>query len=146
MKKAGVIACTVILFVTLLILALANVFQGTGGAEKTTPPISSETQTVSKPTSQYDKGFFYIRDASLIDYTVPKLTTMGTVSEKLLLLDEAQVVYQLKITLDELNSSSVNYYCTSQVYDSVEAGARVSVTYQKVTESAFSIYSVTAEK
>ena len=147
MKKAGFVAFGVILGIVLLILLFTGIKNNPkGGVSSTTPPVSSNTSAQSVQTVKYDRGFYLVRDTSLLSYTAPILTVGGTVSEKCIYLDGNQIIYYLKISLDDLNSSSVNYYCTSEVYDSISEGTRLSVTYQKVTESAFSVCSVTAEK
>ena len=145
MKKAGVIAAVVLFVVVLILVAVHNGSSNKkeGGAVTVSP--SSTTTSPSTNTRGYDIGLFKIADTSLLDYTQPVIQTQGTISSKECLLDGTQVVYLLTITLDELNSSSVKYYCSYQVYSSVEKGTRVLVAYQKLTESSFSVYSVTAE-
>ena len=145
MKKAGVIAAVCLFVIVLILVAVHNGSSDRkeGGAVSVSP--SSSTNVSSATTRGYDVGMYKITDSSLLDYTQPVIQTKGTVHTKQCLLDGTQVVYLLTITLDELNSSSVKYYCTYQVYNSVEEGTRLTVSYQKLTESSFSVYSVTAE-
>lgn len=145
MKKAGIIAASVLFVVILIILAVHNGLgnKEEGGAVTVSPSNTTTSQTSSQRT--YDIGMYKIVDTSLLDYSQPIIETKGTVTAKQCYLDGTQVVYLLTITLDEINSSNVKYYCSYQVYNSVEEGTRLSVTYQKLTESSFSIYNVTAQ-
>lgn len=148
MKKAGVIAASVLFIVVLVILAVHNGLSNKkgGGADYAPPPNTSSVQSSSQSSSpsSYDIGMYVISNESLLDYSSPVIETQGTVSGKHCYLDGTQVVYLITITLDEINSSTVKYYCSYQVYNSVEKGTRLSVSYQKLTESSFSVYSVTA--
>lgn len=146
MKKAGVIVASAILILIIILLAvnkgMSKKAEG-GGASSPSPSVSV---VESKPTSKtYDVGMFRVVDASLLDYTVPVLETSGTVSDKQIYLDGNQIVYLVLITLDELNSSTVKYYCSYDVYKSVDVNTRLNVSYQKLTESAFSVCSVSAK-
>ena len=143
MKKAGIIAASVLFLVILLVLGVRNGLTSSkeeGGAVSAPP-----SNTQSQQTRGHDIGMYKIVDSSLLDYSQPVIQTKGTVSDKQCYLDDTQIVYLLTITLDELNSSSVKYYCTYQVYSTVEEGTRLNVAYQKLTESSFSVFNVTAE-
>lgn len=144
MKKAGVIAAVSLFVIVIILVAVYNgsTKKKEGGAVTVSP---SNSQSTSTTTRGYDVGMYNIVDTSLLDYSQPIVETTGTVHSKQCLLDGTQVVYLLTITLDELNSSTVKYYCSYQVYSSVKEGTRLSVSYQKLTESSFSVYSVTSE-
>ena len=146
MKKAGIIFASALLVLVIILLTVRNkVSDKTEGGGVSTPPSSPSTQGTVSNARSYDVGMYRIKDASLLDYSVPILQSKGTISDKVLLLDGTQVVYLLQITLDELNSSTVKFYCSYEVFSSVDINTRVNVSYQKLTESSFSVYNVTAE-
>lgn len=146
MKKAGVIVASAILILIIILLAVNKGIskKAEGGGESSPSPSVSVVESKSA-SKTYDVGMFRVVDASLLDYTVPVLETSGTVSDKQIYLDGNQIVYLVLITLDELNSSTVKYYCSYDVYKSVGVNTRLSVSYQKLTESAFSVCSVSAK-
>ena len=142
MKKAGVVAAICIFLLIILLLSLKGCGKSEGGVKVAPPSVSVESGSVSRG---YDIGMLSIKDESLLDYSQPVISAKGTVTSKRSLLLGTQVVYLITITLDDLNSSSVSYFCTYQVYDSVDIRTRLNVSYQKLTESTFSVLSVTSE-
>lgn len=145
MKKSGVIFASALLVIVIILLTVRNkISDKSEGGVVNAPPSSTSQSAVSNARS-YDVGMYKIKDESLLDYSVPVLKSKGTVSEKVCLLDNTQVVYLLRITLNELNSSTVKFYCSYEVFNSVDIGTHVNVSYQKLTESSFSVYSVSAE-
>ena len=146
MKKAGIIFASALLVLVIILLTVrGKISDKAEGGVVSTPPSSSSSQGTVSNSRSYDVGMFRIKDESLLDYSVPVLQSKGTISDKVLLLDGTQVVYLLQITLDELNSSTVKFYCSYEVFSSVNINTRVNVSYQKLTESSFSVYNVTAE-
>lgn len=144
MKKAGVIFFICLVGLILVLLAISKLFNSdnTRGDTVKVSPLVTNTAEVVTTSSNFDVGFYLVRDDSILDYTTTVIETKGTISNKSIYLDGTQLVYCLEITLDEINSSVVKYYCTMKAYNMVEYGYRVNVSYQKVTESTFSVISV----
>ena len=104
--------------------------------------VPDESQSVSKPTES-GGGMQALPPDVTIDYTGEKYETTGQVHNKLKYLDNSQVIYciQVNAKIGEGNKL-VSYYCGYNVFESVSEGDTVSLTYQIVSDTCYSVNTI----
>lgn len=102
--------------------------------------IPDEDDEVVPPSSD---GMMELPADTQVDYSGSLYETQGTVHNKIKYLENSQVVYCVQINAKIGESSKlVNYYCGYNVYSSVEEGDTVSVSYQVVSDTCYSVNTI----
>lgn len=146
----------VILLIAMIILAGIFVFfdrisvkpkvkeepQVTQNAVENENPTSTDAQPITQPVEQ-DGGMTALPADIAIDYTGEVYQTSGQVHNKLKYLEGSQVIYcvQVNAKIGESNKL-VNYYCGYNVFNSVTEGDTVSLTYQVVSNTCYSVNTI----
>ena len=122
----------------------SNQVTTTSEPEYTITPEITEVPQLPESTPEVVVGteFKEIPDGTDIDYSVDIQETSGSISGKKRFLLGEQVIYLLEISIGMENSVSVNYYCGYNVYDSVSIGDTVTVSYQKVSDTCYSVNTI----
>lgn len=77
------------------------------------------------------------------DYTGDVYESDGTIKSKTKYLENSQVVYCLEIEANIGDKSKlIKYYCGYNTFDSVSTGDKVSVTYQVVSDTCYSVNTI----
>lgn len=122
----------------------SNQVTTTSEPEYTITPEITEVPQLPESTPEVVGGteFKEIPDGTDIDYSADIQETSGSISGKKRFLLGEQVIYLLEISIGMENSVSVNYYCGYNVYDSVSIGDTVTVSYQKVSDTCYSVNTI----
>lgn len=78
-----------------------------------------------------------------IDYSGSLYETTGTVHNKIKYLEDSQVVYCIQVSAKIGDSSKlINYYCGYNVFSGVQEGDTVTVSYQVVSDTCYSVNTI----
>ena len=90
-----------------------------------------------------DGQMYEISPDTVFNYNAEALTSSGVVHDKVRFLSGSQVVYDVKVVLTVGSASQlVDYYCGYDVYNSVEIGDSVKISYQQVMDGVFSVNNI----
>lgn len=137
MKKAGVIASVVIILLVLLFLGLRNLSRKADASVE-----SNVSYTPQDAIASSDKKLSKVVNEGILSFDSDIISTTGTISMKSLYLDGTQLICYIEVTLDDIEGTKVGYFCSYGVFKSLSNGLRVSVDYQRVSDSVFSVFSL----
>lgn len=104
---------------------------------------SSRNEEATTSSSKEVNGLVELPADTALSYNNELLSATGVVHDKVRYLSDNQVVYCIKIVLSFGGSKEiVSYYCGYNVFDSVDTGDMVTVQYQQVTNSCFSVNTI----
>lgn len=160
-KTVGIIVALVLVILALIILGLSNIklvkrndssvkqevqtTQETTESTVTSSSQSSESKSISTEDVQANKttGLINIPSDTHMDYSGKVTKSQGVVSSLSKYLQDGQVIYciDLDITIGS-NKNTVHYYCGYNVFKQVKVGDVVSVEYQQVSDTCFSVCTI----
>lgn len=79
---------------------------------------------------------------TVINYNGNVLENEGSIHNKVKYLLDGQVIYCLEISIGMQNTQSIHYFCGYNVYDSVSIGDVVTVSYQQVSDTCYSVNTI----
>ena len=149
-KVTGIVIAIVLVALALIVMALSsvrikvkdtstNVTTSTKGEEVVTTVTTSPSTTV---VTTVGDSLSPVNDESSFDYSAVDMNITGSVSSKVCYKQGSQLIYLVNISTGLSSDSSIKYYCAYSVYNSLQIGDRLSVTYKQVSDSVFSIISV----
>lgn len=165
-KTVGIVVAIMLAVLALVILWLSNIHL----VKKTdnTPKVQQEQTTQTQPqqtqstsvaeenntaekditsnsTTQSSSGtsLTNVPSSTYIDYSGSVVSSQGVVQNLSRYLQDGQVIYciDLSITIGT-TSTSVKYYCGYNVYKQVKVGDILTVDYQQVSETCFSVCTI----
>lgn len=156
MKQAGIVIAGGFVVLALLLYILNNINfskkpvpqqaynneatqqQSSNTAPQEQPAQQAQVQT--QPTVKSDVSLITVPKDTTIDYSGKIYEATGMVTDKQKYLCDNQVVYLIKVDIQMgTNSMSANYFCGYNVFNSVSVGDVVTVNYQQVSDTCFSV-------
>lgn len=137
MKKAGVIASIVVIILVLLFLGLRNLSRKADASVE-----STVSYTPQDALATSDRKLSKVVNEGILSFDSEIIRTTGTISMKSLYLDGTQLICYIEVTLDDIEGTKIGYFCSYSVFNSLDNGLRVSVDYQRVSDSVFSVFSL----
>lgn len=161
-KTTGIIVASVLVVIGFLMLIIGSIkvvkkddtsnlqanrnqveIQTQAQAEASTQT-QSQSEVVQKQESIYSSSgtssFVVIPDDMQINYNASIQTSQGTVSKLSRYLQNNQVVYCVEVSaVLGVSTTSVKYYCGYNTYRQLNVGDSVTVEYQQVSDTCFSV-------
>lgn len=107
------------------------------------PEDNNQGADTQKEQPQTSGGMVELPADTALNYNSDVLSASGVVHDRVRYLENTQVVYCVKIVLSFGTSQQlVNYYCGYDVYNSISEGDVVTVKYQQVSDSVFSVCNI----
>lgn len=104
------------------------------------PMQQTEAQPTQQPVSKSDVALVNVPNNTQVDYSGKIYEATGSVTNKSRYLTNNQLVYLIQVEIPFGSESMVvNYFCGYNVYNSVNSGDVVTVNYQQVSDTCFSV-------
>lgn len=157
-KTVGVVVAIILAVLALIILGLSNIHlvkkepvQQVKQVEQEQQPAQDKDIEPTQPQVTQDEPkvstsgntLVEVPDSTYIDYSVKTIQSQGVVQSLSRYLQDGQVIYciNLDITMGK-TSTEVKYYCGYNVFKQVKVGDIVTVDYQQVSDTCFSVCTI----
>lgn len=102
---------------------------------------TQDAQKVTKPSN--NGGMTELPNDVAVDYSGDLFESSGTIHNKIKYLENSQVVYclELKANIGD-RSKLIKYYCGYNTFNSVDEGDTVKVSYQVVSDTCYSVNTI----
>ena len=165
-KTVGIVVAIILAVLALVILGLSNIHlvkktdstpkiqqeqtnqthqQQNQNTTVTKESNTTEKDTPSNSTNQNSSGISLtnVPSSTYIDYSGKVISSQGVVQSLSRYLQDGQVIYciDLSITIGT-TSTSVKYYCGYNVYKQIKVGDILTVDYQQVSNTCFSVCTI----
>lgn len=141
-KTVGIIIAVALAVLALVLMGLSNLSfsKKSDVVEQSTEAPNSPTEGVN--TQRDSVSLQEVPSDTQIDYSGDITDVNGTIISKKEYLLDGQVLYCLEISVGIQNEQSIHYFCGYNVYDSVSVGDSVLVSYQQVSDTCYSINTI----
>lgn len=165
-KTVGIVVAIILAVLALVILGLSNIRlvkktdntpkvhqeqtnntqpQQTQPQKTQSTTVIEENETSSSSTTQSSSGTSLtdVPSSTYIDYSGKVISSQGVVQSLYRYLQDGQVIYCIDISITiGTTSTSVKYYCGYNVYKQVKIGDILTVDYQQVSDTCFSVCTI----
>lgn len=152
-KVTGIVIAVALVIVALIIMGLSSIHIKVKDSDSTTKskevvttvttaPTMPSTTVVTTTGTTTSNSLSVVSDESSFNYDAVDMNITGSVASKVCYKQGNQLVYLINISTGLSSDGSIKYYCAYSVYNSLQIGDRLSVTYKQVSDNVFSVISV----
>lgn len=164
-KTVGIVVALALVVLAFVVLGISNIklvkkTSSTGSqsqvqqtiaepqATQVTKTEATESETTNSQVYQSNNSstsdLISIPDSTYMDYSSKVVLSQGVVQDLSKFLQNGQVIYCINIDISiGTTSTSVKYYCGYNVFNQVKVGDILTVEYQQVSKSCFSVCTIT---
>lgn len=145
-KTVGVVVALALVIIAFILLSLSSISLVKKEDNNNNRTTRVETQTQSNTKVQNNTSVTSLTNippSTYMDYSNPIVSSQGVVSKLSKYLQDGQVIYCIDLSISlGVSSTTVHYYCGYNTFSQVSVGDVLTVDYQQVSETCFSVCTI----